>query len=176
MRNAPVAKAAVHAMGGRHGTVAEQPGAIQERPSGWPHHDRMAHRIPNIVPITIAIGFVAAAVVTGQPDRIVTHGATSFIVGLATFAVLRSGGVAKLLAALLLWIGPNEAGFEFVCLAGMLIGASALLGVAVSGRDTRVPAWPPVVLAFLVLAGDGAILDRELSPMPDLGLRRSLSE
>lgn len=117
----------------------------------------MPYQIPNIVPAVIALAFVATAIATGQSHLIGIHVVAAIALTVAAFIATRAGGVAKLVGATFLWMGPTAAGFNFVCTAGILLGAWVVLA-RVFGPVERVAAAPFIAIAFAVHIADAPLL------------------
>lgn len=92
--------------------------------------DVASRRIPNGLPIVIAVSFLVAGV--AAPDRVDLVGglwvaACVFAVGFLGFALGKiGGGDVKLLAAMALWAGPAAA-MDYLLLTGLAGGALALI-------------------------------------------------
>jgi prepilin peptidase CpaA len=104
-------------------------------------HDVNSLTIPNWLNLTLAGLFVPAAVFSGLPVEIifghVLAGLAAFVIAFGLFAFrIFGGGDAKMIPAVLLWIGPS-ASLEFIFTMALVGGACALIIVLV--RNT-VPA------------------------------------
>ena len=98
-------------------------------------HDVNSLTIPNWLNLTIAVLFVPAAALSGLPMEVlighVLAGLAAFVIGFALFAFrIFGGGDAKMIPAVMLWIGP-AASLEFVFTMALVGGACALIIVLV---------------------------------------------
>jgi len=94
-------------------------------------HDVNRLTIPNWLNLTLAGLFIPAAAVSGIPLEIIGGhlmvAALAFLIAFGLFAFnIFGGGDAKMIPAVMLWIGPN-AGFTFVFVMALAGGACALL-------------------------------------------------
>ncbi len=92
-------------------------------------------RIPNRVPLTLLAGFVPAALATGLDGSVwLIHlgtGVLSFVIAVALFNLgVWGGGDAKLVPAVIVWIGPVDLPrfLLVMALTGGLVAVAALLG------------------------------------------------
>ncbi|MEZ6000333.1 prepilin peptidase [Hyphomonas sp.] len=98
-------------------------------------HDVNSLTIPNWLNLTLAGLFVPAAVFSGLPmEIIIGHllaGLAAFVVAFGLFAFrVFGGGDAKMIPAVMLWIGPSAA-LEFTMAMALVGGACALLIIMV---------------------------------------------
>ncbi len=94
-------------------------------------HDLAALRIPNFVPAGLALGFLAAALLTGVSfPTIGAHllvGFLMLIFGFTLFALkVMGGGDGKLLAAAALWFGPGTILVSFLFHVALFGGVLAV--------------------------------------------------
>jgi prepilin peptidase CpaA len=94
-------------------------------------HDVNRLTIPNWLNLTLAGLFLPAATVSGVPMEIIGGhlmvGALAFLVAFGLFAFnIFGGGDAKMIPAVMLWLGPNAA-FDFVFVMALAGGACALV-------------------------------------------------
>ncbi|KCZ92763.1 A24 family peptidase [Hyphomonas johnsonii] len=111
-------------------------------------HDINRLTIPNWLNLTIAVLFVPAAFAAGLPIEIVgghlVVAALAFLVAFGLFAFnIFGGGDAKMIPAVMLWMGPN-AGFEFVMYMALVGGLCA--GVVLMVRRAMPAAVLPQVI------------------------------
>lgn len=143
------------------------------------YSDARALRIPNWTNLAIAVLFVPAALVaylSGLPLPILgghlMAGVITFVVCFALFAFnVIGGGDAKMLPAVMLWVGPNEA-MNYMFMMALIGGALAV--IILLGRK-YVPAvfMPAMIRApfeeryvpYGVAIGGGAIFGATQSPM-----------
>ncbi|MEQ9437066.1 prepilin peptidase [Hyphomonas sp.] len=93
-------------------------------------HDVNRLTIPNWLNLTLAGLFIPAAAVSGIPMEIIGGhlmvAALAFLVAFGLFAFnIFGGGDAKMIPAVMLWMGPN-AGFTFVVVMALAGGACAV--------------------------------------------------
>lgn len=120
-------------------------------------HDVNSLTIPNWLNLTIAGLFVPAAVFSGLPVEIlighVLAGLAAFVIGFALFAFrVFGGGDAKMIPAVMLWIGPS-ASLEFVFTMALVGGACALLIVLVRNTVPAAVVPGPIRAPFEEKAG-----------------------
>jgi len=120
-------------------------------------HDVNSLTIPNWLNLTIAALFVPAAVFSGLPVEIlighVLAGLAAFVIGFALFAFrIFGGGDAKMIPAVMLWIGPS-ASLEFVFTMALVGGACALLIVLVRNTVPAAVVPGPIRAPFEEKAG-----------------------
>lgn len=120
-------------------------------------HDVNSLTIPNWLNLTIASLFVPAAVFSGLPVEIlighVLAGLAAFVIGFALFAFrVFGGGDAKMIPAVMLWIGPS-ASLEFVFTMALVGGACALLIVLVRNTVPAAVVPGPIRAPFEEKAG-----------------------
>ena len=120
-------------------------------------HDVNSLTIPNWLNLTIAALFVPAAVFSGLPMEIlfghVLAGLAAFVIGFALFAFrVFGGGDAKMIPAVMLWIGPS-ASLEFVFTMALVGGACALLIVLVRNTVPAAVVPGPIRAPFEEKAG-----------------------
>jgi prepilin peptidase CpaA len=94
-------------------------------------HDVNRLTIPNWLNLTIAGLFVPAALVSGLPLEILgghlLAGGLAFVIAVGLFAFrVFGGGDAKMIPAVMLWMGP-QAAVPFIYLMAILGGACALV-------------------------------------------------
>jgi len=97
-------------------------------------HDVNSLTIPNWLNLTIAGLFVPAALASGLPLEIlgghVLAGALAFVIAVGLYAFrIFGGGDAKMIPAVMLWMGPGAA-FSFVFTMALIGGACALILLA----------------------------------------------
>jgi prepilin peptidase CpaA len=120
-------------------------------------HDVNSLTIPNWLNLTIAALFVPAAVFSGLPVEIlfghVLAGLAAFVIGFGLFAFrVFGGGDAKMIPAVMLWIGPS-ASLEFVFTMALVGGACALLIVLVRNTVPAAVVPGPIRAPFEEKAG-----------------------
>ncbi|MGB2177473.1 MAG: A24 family peptidase [Hyphomonas sp.] len=120
-------------------------------------HDVNSLTIPNWLNLTIAALFVPAAVFSGLPIEIlfghVLAGLAAFVIGFGLFAFrVFGGGDAKMIPAVMLWIGPS-ASLEFVFTMALVGGACALLIVLVRNTVPAAVVPGPIRAPFEEKAG-----------------------
>jgi len=98
-------------------------------------HDVNRLTIPNWLNLTIAGLFIPAAAVSGIPMEIIgghlVAAACAFLIAFGLFAFnIFGGGDAKMIPAVMLWLGPNAA-IPFVFVMAVAGGGCALLILAV---------------------------------------------
>lgn len=113
-------------------------------------HDVNRLTIPNWLNLALAGLFIPAAAVSGLPLEILGGhlmvAALAFLIAFGLFAFgIFGGGDAKMIPAVMLWLGP-EAGVPFVFSMALAGGACALLILAVR-RTVPAAAVPGVVRA-----------------------------
>ena len=94
-------------------------------------HDVNRLTIPNWLNLTLAVLFIPAAFVSGLPLEILgghlLAALCAFVIAFALFAFnVFGGGDAKMIPAVMLWLGPNVA-FEFLFAMAIAGGVCALL-------------------------------------------------
>ena len=120
-------------------------------------HDLNSLTIPNWVNLTLALLFIPAAAVSGLPlEMIGGHllaGAAAFVIAFALFAFnIFGGGDAKMIPAVILWMGPDTA-LPFTMSMALAGGAMAFLILMVR-KSMPAEAIPgPVRAAFEEKAG-----------------------
>nr|WP_321512266.1 prepilin peptidase [uncultured Hyphomonas sp.] len=120
-------------------------------------HDVNSLTIPNWLNLTIAALFVPAAAFSGLPIEIlfghVLAGLAAFVIGFGLFAFrVFGGGDAKMIPAVMLWIGPS-ASLEFVFTMALVGGACALLIVLVRNTVPAAVVPGPIRAPFEEKAG-----------------------
>lgn len=108
--------------------------------AGW---DLTSYTIPNVIPLSLAAGFAAFAVLAGlHAATLESHclaGAAGLVLGFALFATgLAGGGDAKLFAAVCLWLGISDS--LSYALAASVFGGALTLGLLMF-RSLPVPAF-----------------------------------
>ncbi|MBL4878023.1 MAG: prepilin peptidase [Hyphomonas sp.] len=98
-------------------------------------HDVNRLTIPNWLNLTLALLFVPAAAVSGVPMEIIGgHLVTAlcaFMIAFGLFAFnIVGGGDAKMIPAVMLWVGPN-ASVQFLFVMALAGGACAILIILV---------------------------------------------
>jgi prepilin peptidase CpaA len=140
-------------------------------------HDVNRLTIPNWLNLTIAGLFVPAALVSGLPlEMIGGHlmaGALAFVIAFALFAFrVFGGGDAKMIPAVVLWMGP-AASLHFVyamavvgglCAAFLLVGKRLVPAEVVPGF-MRAPFEPKAGVPYGVAIAGGALLAGAASPL-----------
>lgn len=140
-------------------------------------HDVNRLTIPNWLNITLAALFVPAAAFSGLPLEILgghlLAGGLAFVVAFGLFAFrIFGGGDAKMIPAVVLWMGPAAA-LPFVywmaiagglCALVLLIGKRSVPAAAVPGF-MRAPFEPKAGVPYGVAIAAGAILAGPASPM-----------
>jgi prepilin peptidase CpaA len=119
-------------------------------------------RIANRLVVALALSFPVACLVQGQAGLLVPHGIFALgalcVLLLGFAAGICGGGDAKLLAAALLWIGP-EGTFVFAALLLPAVAAYAggarlrLLPARGEGRGMRIPLGPCIAAAWIGVIG-----------------------
>ncbi len=94
-------------------------------------HDVNRLTIPNWLNMTLAALFVPAAIASGLPVEMigghVLAGLAAFLIAFGLFAFnIFGGGDAKMIPAVMLWIGPS-ATMEFLLAMGIVGGACAVI-------------------------------------------------
>lgn len=140
-------------------------------------HDVNRLTIPNWLNITLAVLFIPAALVSGLPLEIVgghlLAGALAFVIAFGLFAFrIFGGGDAKMIPAVVLWMGPSAA-IPFVYWMAIIGGACALL--LVIGRRSvpvsavpgfmRAPFEPKAGVPYGVAIAGGALMAGAASPL-----------
>lgn len=120
-------------------------------------HDVNSLTIPNWLNLTIAALFVPVAVFSSLPIEIlfghVLAGLAAFVIGFGLFAFrVFGGGDAKMIPAVMLWIGPS-ASLEFVFTMALVGGACALLIVLVRNTVPAAVVPGPIRAPFEEKAG-----------------------
>lgn len=120
--------------------------------------DMMTFTIPNWINATLVVLFIPAALLSGVGLSVIgIHllvGLAALLVGFALFSFGSfGGGDAKMVPAVLLWIGPNGV-FEF--LFGMAIGGGLLAFILLSFRKV-VPAELAPAFAQPALSKDAGV-------------------
>jgi prepilin peptidase CpaA len=113
-------------------------------------HDVNRLTIPNWLNLTIAVLFIPAAAVSGLPLEIIgghlAVAALAFVIAFGLFAFrIFGGGDAKMIPAVMLWLGP-EAGLPFVFQMALAGGACAVLILTVR-RTVPAGAVPGIIRA-----------------------------
>jgi len=140
-------------------------------------HDVNRLTIPNWLNLTLAGLFVPAAVVSGLPlEMIGGHllaGGLAFVIAFGLFAFrIFGGGDAKMIPAVVLWMGPAAA-FPFAYWMALIGGACALV-LLIGKRSVPVEAVPGFMRApfqpkggvpYGVAIAGGAILAGSASPL-----------
>lgn len=112
-------------------------------------NDLLTMKIPNCIPLALAGGFVAVALLSGMPfDVFGMNLAVGFAILAVMFALfafnLIGGGDAKLIAAAGIWIGPAHI-LEFLLLVAIFGGAlsSAILAYRkwLPATSFELPVW-----------------------------------
>jgi len=146
-------------------------------------HDINSLTIPNWLNLTLAALFVPAAAVSGLPLEIigghVLAGLAAFVIAFGLFAFrIFGGGDAKMIPAVMLWIGPS-ASLQFVFTMALVGGACALLIVLVRNAVPAAIVPGPIRAPFKENAGvpygvaiaAGAFLASPASPILSQTLR-----
>jgi len=125
-------------------------------------YDQRRRRIPNIVPLALAVLFVVPAFLGTLPSGWLAHLAVGGALLAASFLFYLIGGFGagdgKLLAAAGLWVGPDPLGWFLLAMAGCAFALS-LVGILLGGRFLRrgLPfAWaiaPPAIFVLIPRAG-----------------------
>lgn len=140
-------------------------------------HDVNRLTIPNWLNLTIAGLFVPAALVSGLPLEILgghlLAGALAFVIAIGLFAFrVFGGGDAKMIPAVMLWMGPGAA-MPFVVAMAVVGGVCAML-LLVGKRSIPVAAIPGFMRApfgekggvpYGVAIAAGALLAGPASPL-----------
>jgi len=140
-------------------------------------HDVNRLTIPNWLNLTIAGLFVPAALGSGIPLEILgghlLAGALAFLIALGLFAFrIFGGGDAKMIPAVVLWMGPAAA-FPFAywmaivggaCAIVLLIGKRSVPASIVPGF-MRAPFEPKAGVPYGVAIAGGAIIAGAASPL-----------
>ena len=139
-------------------------------------HDINRLTIPNWLNLMIAGLFIPAAVVSGIPLEIIgghfVVAALAFVIAFGLFAFrIFGGGDAKMIPAVMLWLGP-KAGIPFVFNMALAGGACALLILAVRRMVpaavlpgfVRAPFEEDAGVPYGVAIAAGAILSAWASP------------
>ncbi|MFN3910566.1 prepilin peptidase [Hyphomonas sp.] len=108
-------------------------------------HDVNRLTIPNWLNITLAVLFVPAALVSGLPLEMigghVLAGGLAFVIAFGLFAFrIFGGGDAKMIPAVVLWMGP-AASLPFVYWMAIIGGACSLL-LVIARRSVPVSSVP----------------------------------
>lgn len=120
-------------------------------------HDLNSLTIPNWLNLTLALLFVPAVFASGMPMEMigghVLAGLAAFVIAFALFAFnIFGGGDAKMIPAVMLWLGPDVA-FMFALSMALAGGVIALL-ILMIRKSVPVEAVPgPVRAAFYEKAG-----------------------
>ncbi|HAE25630.1 MULTISPECIES: A24 family peptidase [Hyphomonas] len=120
-------------------------------------HDVNSLTIPNWLNLTLACLFVPAAVFSGLPMEIIFG---HVLVGLATFVIafglfafrIFGGGDAKMIPAVMLWVGPT-ASLEFIFSMALVGGLCAIVIVLVRNTVPAVVLPGPIRAPFEENAG-----------------------
>ncbi|MCY3854703.1 MAG: prepilin peptidase [Rhodospirillales bacterium] len=125
-------------------------------------YDQRRRRIPNMVPLALAVLFAVSAFLGTLPSGWLEHVAVGGAFLAAGFLFYLAGGFGagdgKLLAAAGLWVGPAMLGWFLLAMAGCALALS-LVGALRGGRFLRrgLPfAWaiaPPAIFVLLARAG-----------------------
>ena len=125
-------------------------------------YDQRCRRIPNTVPLALAVLFVVQALVGTLPAGWLEHVAVGGAFLAAGFLFYLFGGFGagdgKLVAVAGLWVGPDLLGSFLLAMAGCAFALS-LAGVLLGGRFLRrgLPfAWaiaPPAILVLIPRTG-----------------------
>jgi len=140
-------------------------------------HDVNRLTIPNWLNLTLAGLFIPAAAVSGLPLEILgghlLAGALAFVIALGLFAFrIFGGGDAKMIPAVVLWMGP-AASLPFIywmaiagglCAAALLVSKRMVPAAAIPGF-MRAPFEPKAGVPYGVAIAAGAILAGAASPM-----------
>jgi len=140
-------------------------------------HDVNRLTIPNWLNLTIAGLFLPAALVSGIPLEILgghlLSGALAFVIAVVLFAFrIFGGGDAKMIPAVVLWMGPAAA-FPFVywmaivggaCALFLLVGKRSFPAAAVPGF-MRASFEPKAGVPYGVAIAGGAIIAGSASPL-----------
>lgn len=140
-------------------------------------HDVNRLTIPNWLNLTIAGLFVPAALVSGLPlEMLGGHllaGALAFVIAVGLFAFrIFGGGDAKMIPAVILWMGPGAA-LSFVTIMAMAGGLGALV-VLIGKRSIPAEAIPGFMRAsfgenggvpYGIAIAAGALLAGPASPL-----------
>lgn len=146
-------------------------------------HDVNSLTIPNWLNLTLAGLFVPAAVFSGLPMEIifghVLAGLAAFVIAFGLFAFrVFGGGDAKMIPAVMLWIGP-AASFQFI-LAMTLVGGGCALFImmvrnvvpaAVLPGPIRAPFEDKAGVPYGVAIAAGVFLASPASPILSQTLR-----
>ncbi|MEQ9504660.1 MAG: prepilin peptidase [Hyphomonas sp.] len=140
-------------------------------------HDVNSLTIPNWLNLTLAGLFVPAAFVSGLPlEMIGGHllaGALAFVIAFGLYAFrIFGGGDAKMIPAVVLWVGPTAA-MPFTFAMAIVGGACAVvillvrrsMPVEVFPGFIRAPFEPKAGVPYGVAIAGGAILAGSASPM-----------
>ena len=140
-------------------------------------HDINRLTIPNWLNLTLAGLFVPAALVSGLPLEMIggqlLAGPLAFVIEFGLFAFrIFGGGDAKMIPAVVLWMGPAAA-FPFVywmaivggaCALFLLVGKRSFPAAAVPGF-MRAPFEPKAGVPYGVAIAGGAIIAGSASPL-----------
>ncbi|MDP1555609.1 MAG: prepilin peptidase [Hyphomonas sp.] len=140
-------------------------------------HDVNRLTIPNWLNLTIAALFVPAALVSGLPLEILgghlLAGGLAFVIAVGLFAFrIFGGGDAKMIPAVVLWMGPGAAlPFAYwmalvggACALLLLVGKRSVAAASVPGF-MRAPFEPKAGVPYGVAIAGGAILAGGASPL-----------
>jgi prepilin peptidase CpaA len=120
-------------------------------------HDINSLTIPNWLNLTLAGLFIPAAAFSGLPIEVlighVLAGLAAFVIGFALFAFrIFGGGDAKMIPAVMLWVGPTAA-FPFVLAMAVVGGLCAVVIVLVRNMVPAAILPAPVRAPFEENAG-----------------------
>ena len=120
-------------------------------------HDINRLTIPNWLNLALAALFIPAAAVSGLPMEIigghVLAGLAAFVVAFGLFAFgVFGGGDAKMIPAVMLWVGPS-ASIEFLVVMALAGGLCALLIVVVRSAIPAAVLPGPIRAPFEEKAG-----------------------
>ncbi len=110
--------------------------------------------IPNWIPIALAVTFPVFALLHAGGDRIPAHVAVTVLVFLISMiffvADWMGGGDIKLLAAIILWLGPSAAP-EFLMVMSLLGAALAITLMIVRSFPSAADPWGQTIVARRVI-------------------------
>lgn len=140
-------------------------------------HDINRLTIPNWLNLSLAALFVPAGLVSGVPLEIlgghVLAGALAFVIAFGLFAFrIFGGGDAKMIPAVVLWMGPSAAlPFTYwmamvggACALALWLGRRAIPAAAVPGF-MRAPFEPKAGVPYGVAIAGGALIAGSASPL-----------
>ena len=133
--------------------------------------------IPNWLNLSIALLFIPAAAVSGLPLEIIgghlVAGLAAFVIAFALFAFrLFGGGDAKMIPAVILWLGPGAAMtfLFFMALSGglcalLVLSVKKVIPATILPGAIRAPFEDNAGIPYGVAIAIGAIMSASLSPL-----------